>query len=380
MSKEIKILIVDDTPMNVAIITGFLKEHYEIEMAESGVQALEILATHHFDLILLDVMMPEMDGYEVCKKIKANSDTQDIPVIFVTSLTSAEEQLQGLEAGAEDYIPKPVNKEVLLTKIQKTFDNKQLIQQQQNQITNAHSAVMTALENMNELNTLSNYFSDVSLVNNYDNLMEHIINVLTIFGIKQALIKIKLEGEEDLYSSTTGHVKPMEIELIKKLEDKGNIYSYKTVTIFNYLNLNVLIYDLPMDKPDLFGRLKDHISMMLQGSIKIVQSISSQKQFKQLVKTQQFQNEKLSELVNTIENVLEIIEDQQHRYQETNKSIMNNLFDKVQTSFYHLGLTEAQEQNLLAMITDTDNEIQDLFDKNVELENKFALLRALIKM
>jgi len=380
MSKEIKILIVDDTPMNVAIITGFLKEHYEIEMAESGVQALEILATHHFDLILLDVMMPEMDGYEVCKKIKANSDTQDIPVIFVTSLTSAEEQLQGLEAGAEDYIPKPVNKEVLLTKIQKTFDNKQLIQQQQNQITNAHSAVMTALENMNELNTLSNYFSDVSLVNNYDNLMEHIINVLTIFGIKQALIKIKLEGEEDLYSSTTGHVKPMEIELIKKLEDKGNIYSYKTVTIFNYLNLNVLIYDLPMDKPDLFGRLKDHISMMLQGSIKIVQSISSQKQFKQLVKTQQSQNEKLSELINTIENVLEIIEDQQHRYQETNKSIMNNLFDKVQTSFYHLGLTEAQEQNLLAMITDTDNEIQDLFDKNVELENKFALLRALIKM
>ena len=137
---------------------------------------------------------------------------------------------------------------------------------------------------------------------------------------------------------------------------------------------------MPTGDESKYGRLKDNLSSVLQGVTKQLEAIWEHKKFLRLMLKQQQQNNKLSDLVSTIESVLEIIEGQQHHYQETNKAIMNKLLEKVQQSFYHLGLTENQEQQLLGMVTDTDNEIQELFDKNLELEQRIAMLRSLINL
>ena len=103
-----RLLIVDDDPNNIRLLASiFDDEHHEILFATNGSQAVEIAVKEQPDLILLDVMMPEMDGYEVCRFLKADSLTQTIPVIFVTSHSDVKEEILGLEVGAADYISKP---------------------------------------------------------------------------------------------------------------------------------------------------------------------------------------------------------------------------------------------------------------------------------
>ena len=102
------LLLVDDTPANIAILVDLLNPHYDLKIATRGAQALQICAkAERIDLILLDVMMPEMDGYEVCQILRSNPDTQGIPVIFLTGKTEVDDVVQAFEVGANDYVPKP---------------------------------------------------------------------------------------------------------------------------------------------------------------------------------------------------------------------------------------------------------------------------------
>ena len=112
------ILIVDDAPSNLAILSRVLQPHYDVLAAPSGERALEIAArTPKPDLILLDVMMPGMDGYTVLARLRENPDTLEIPVIFVTGLDSTEDEEHGLELGAVDYIAKPYRPQIILARV-----------------------------------------------------------------------------------------------------------------------------------------------------------------------------------------------------------------------------------------------------------------------
>lgn len=105
-----RILIVDDEPKNIAILVNLLEEKgYRVRAARDGKYALRSLEAETVDLILLDIMMPEMSGFEVCEKLKENSRTASIPVIFLTALEEIKDKIKGLELGAVDYITKPFN-------------------------------------------------------------------------------------------------------------------------------------------------------------------------------------------------------------------------------------------------------------------------------
>jgi sigma-B regulation protein RsbU (phosphoserine phosphatase) len=113
-----RILVVDDTPANIQIVAGILKEKgYQLSVATNGQQALEALERIRPDLILLDVMMPVMDGFETCRRLKASAAWREIPVIFLTSKTDTTDIVTGFEIGAVDYVAKPFNAHELLARI-----------------------------------------------------------------------------------------------------------------------------------------------------------------------------------------------------------------------------------------------------------------------
>ena len=113
-----RILVVDDAPANIQAVTAILREHgYQISVATNGRQALSVLERVRPDLILLDVLMPEMDGFEACRRIKHNPAYQDIPIIFLTAKTDATDIVRGFELGAVDYVPKPFNAYELLARV-----------------------------------------------------------------------------------------------------------------------------------------------------------------------------------------------------------------------------------------------------------------------
>ena len=113
------ILVVDDTPENLMLMATLLRERYRVRVANTGAKALALAEAEAApDLILLDVMMPEMDGYEVCRILKANPRTSDIPVIFLTARTDAQDEEAGLKLGAIDYISKPISPAIVMARIE----------------------------------------------------------------------------------------------------------------------------------------------------------------------------------------------------------------------------------------------------------------------
>jgi len=119
------LLVVDDTPDNLTLMSGLLKHLYKVKVANSGEKALSYMQTHEIpDLILLDIMMPGLSGYEVLGQLKSNEKTRDIPVIFLTAMSAMEDEKKGLELGAVDYITKPISPPIVLARIKTHLQNK----------------------------------------------------------------------------------------------------------------------------------------------------------------------------------------------------------------------------------------------------------------
>lgn len=120
-----RILIVDDSPVEIKIICHFLGAQYDYEEAHGGPEALEMAAASLPDLILLDIIMPDMDGFEVCRRLKADTRTAAIPVLFITAITNSQSIIDGFEAGGQDYITKPFCARELKARIKAQLDLKQ---------------------------------------------------------------------------------------------------------------------------------------------------------------------------------------------------------------------------------------------------------------
>ncbi|NGZ83928.1 response regulator [Duganella aceris] len=111
------VLIVDDTPDNITLLSTLLRDKYNTKVATNGATALQIVASSRVDLVLLDIMMPEMDGFETCRRLKADPQSSAIPVVFLTAKSQMEDEEMGRSVGAVDFLRKPVNPAQLFARV-----------------------------------------------------------------------------------------------------------------------------------------------------------------------------------------------------------------------------------------------------------------------
>ncbi|HKJ31126.1 MAG TPA: hybrid sensor histidine kinase/response regulator [Balneolales bacterium] len=183
------ILIVDDVPQNIQVLgTNLRNKNYEIAVAQNGKQALQVAEEIYPDLILLDIMMPEMDGYEVCERLKEKGDTKDIPVILLTGKTETEDILKGFEVGAADYITKPYNSAELLARVKTHLELKQSrneLRKKNNELIklNEHKNTFFSMVSHDLRNPLMGFLNLAEILkDDYDNLddarVKQFINLL----------------------------------------------------------------------------------------------------------------------------------------------------------------------------------------------------------
>jgi phosphoserine phosphatase RsbU/P len=133
MIEKQRILVVDDERFNVNVLVDLLKNNYKMMVAKNGMQALKAVASQLPDLILLDIMMPEMDGYEVCRRLKSDDATKHIPVIFVSAMGQENDETKGLELGAVDYITKPISPSIVKARVKTHLELHRAYQQLESQ-------------------------------------------------------------------------------------------------------------------------------------------------------------------------------------------------------------------------------------------------------
>jgi DNA-binding response OmpR family regulator len=211
MPTQVKILIVDDEKMNREVLVALLKPHYKIMVVKNGRQALKAAARldQQPDLILLDIMMPGMDGYEVCRCLKADELTRQIPVIFITALGDVEDESRGLQLGAVDYITKPVSLPIVLARVKTHLQLRKMqrLLEEKNQALQEVARLRDDVEHilrhdlkspLNAIVTAPTLFSNKHLFTDEDKLL------LTI--IEQAGHKMlkMINNSLDLYKMETG--------------------------------------------------------------------------------------------------------------------------------------------------------------------------------
>ena len=206
-----RILIVDDTLQNIQVLGTVLREqNYQINVAQNGMQALESVGKVPPDLILLDVMMPEMDGFEACKRLKADEDTRDIPVIFLTAKVETEDVVHGFDLGAVDYVTKPFNATELLARVHTHLELRRLRRELQEyneqleekvaertaDLQRAHKQLQLQVRELEGRDRLAQAQMNASEA---DQVYEQVLSVLTmVLGVSQAKVYRFDEGEGQL--------------------------------------------------------------------------------------------------------------------------------------------------------------------------------------
>src|SRR5437879_1440710 len=154
------ILVVDDTAQNVKLLADLLTaKGYRAVTAASGAQALAVVEREHPDLVLLDVVMPEMSGYEVCRKIRDNPASAMLPVVMVTALDPGQERVKGIEAGADDFLTKPINQPELLARVRSLLRVKALHDELTELNRTLEARVATQVAQLENLGRLKRFFS-----------------------------------------------------------------------------------------------------------------------------------------------------------------------------------------------------------------------------
>ncbi len=234
IKKEDRILIVDDTMENVQLLGGFLKkEGYQISMAQNGLQALESVKVVPPDLILLDIMMPEMDGYEICKRLKADPETKEIPIIFLTAKIETEDILKGFRLGAVDYLTKPYNMEELaarsnahleLRRARKEIEKQKTIVENQNEELIEAAKLQEDVDQIirhdlkTPLNSIIGYPQVLLRSKNITEKEKKFINIISESGYRMLnMINLSL----DLFKMETGvyQLDPVPVDIIKVLKN-----------------------------------------------------------------------------------------------------------------------------------------------------------------
>ncbi|HAU28803.1 MAG TPA: PleD family two-component system response regulator [Rhodospirillaceae bacterium] len=207
------VLVVDDFPPNAKLLAVKLSnEYYDVIMAEDGFQALEKAQKEHPDIILLDVMMPRMDGFEVCRRLKANPETQSIPVVMVTALTETADRVRGLEAGADDFLSKPINDLPLFARVRSLIRLKMMMDQwrvrSQNpeQVSNAmlmaevttKARILVADELPGDLEKMKKFLEKDEHVLTFAGDPEEVLDILAREDFDATIISLTLPGDAGL--------------------------------------------------------------------------------------------------------------------------------------------------------------------------------------
>jgi len=241
------ILIVDDNPQSIDIIGEILKPYYRRQVARSGEKALAIAASDlQPDLILLDVMMPGIDGYEVCRQLKADKKTRTIPVIFITAKNEIEDEAKGLEIGAVDYITKPVIPLVLLARVKTHLELKKAREdlEKQNEILKENVRLREDVDRITRhdlktpLSSIIGFPDAIKIAGDLNEEQTEMLDMIEDSGYKMLdMINLSL----DLYKMETGKYKfdPVPVNLLavvnkifKEIRDEIEARELSTVVLF----------------------------------------------------------------------------------------------------------------------------------------------------
>lgn len=364
------VLIIDDDSFSRKIAARVLGDDYEIANAVDGKEGVAKAMALQPDIILLDVEMPNMNGYQACKALKQSKSTESIPVIFISSHTTPEEQLKGYEAGADDFILKPFEKKVLQAKVKLLCASRVRHEQLRLDMLEAQKTAMTAMMGSSELGMAMQFMERTLSIDNYDSLADAIFQVTNNLSLNCSLMFHADDAE--LFFSSLEKVRPLEHDVMVMLAEKGRIFDFGCRTQINYSRASLLIKNMPLEDSDRYGRIKDMVPFLLSASEAKIIAIQAKHDLDN-------QMSLLNETMETVKVNLHNQAEQLHKANESALSILNNLLNEYEKKIPYLGLEEDQEVYLIKHLDDAILEAKQEIESGEKSKQGFADILVLLQ-
>ena len=361
-SPHATVLLVDDDPDLINIHSTYLKLlGFTSLQAEDGKSAIAVLDEHptDVDIILSDVVMPEMSGYEFCRAVKDKEETKDIPFLFVSSHTTLEEKLKGYAVGGDDYITKPIAPEELSLKINALLDARNKSKQLNERLAETHNAAMQAMTYSSDLGQVLEFYKNSLNAKSFEELAEFLFEVTESYGLNATLQIIT--PEKTFCLTAKGVASPLESNVIELSRSKGRFFDFGTRTVINYEDFSLLVKNMPVDDPERYGMFKDTLGSLcnaIEARVKLlmVNSVAS----------------KNEEIVDTVKETLEEVEDIFRKTQLGNVAAIEKLSDELEEAMLtKLGLTEQQEDSIREIVKACLENTNKVYEESLTLHNMF---------
>lgn len=264
MSDDAKILIVEDDAFNRDLFEAALEDKYRLLQAENGRDALMIAAAECPDLILLDVELPDVDGYEVARQLRQRAVGGEVPVIFVSGRDRIEDRLQGYEAGGDDYVVKPFEREELLAKIGRLLRSAAERKNLDAFAQSASQTAITAMTSMSEMGALLQALQSFGACADHTALADAMLAGLGLYGLKGIA---QVRGADGATSrNARGVANPLESAAVSHMAGMERIVQFRNRLAVNYPHVTLMVQDMPVDDPDRCGRLRDHLAVLAESA------------------------------------------------------------------------------------------------------------------
>ena len=362
MSNErLSILVVDDNADNRDLLEDIFEDDFDVTCVASGQECLNAAAKGKYDLVLLDINMPGMDGYEVCRQLKANVDTAMIPIVFVSALASTEERLRGYEVGAEDYITKPFKDQEIADTVAKVVEHRLKTMAFEKQSKEAMSTAFQAMTNSAELGYIIQYLQGSYESKTIDELADNLLATTQNFGLNCCLM-FRWRYQKDFYGCANNSI---EAKVLDRFCEGERIVNFGARTLINDNHVSLLIKNMPLDKPEDYGRIKDNLTVLVSGTEARTKAIEIENQLDEERKGG------LQAILLNSQDKLQEIHALIEKQESNTRSVINSISSRVEDIIFSLGLDESQEQVILSAIDSGVDELNVLSQFSAEIEQSF---------
>lgn len=365
MSEKASILVVDDDDFMRELFAEALNKNYRVIASESGADALMLAQNERPDVIILDVEMPGMDGYETCRRLKEMDAMAGIPVIFVSAHDEIEDRLMGYEAGGEDYIIKPFDPQELEAKVAqllKAVSERAALKQMASYAT---TTAMTAMTSMSEMGALLETLKKFNACNDSKTLAEAALQGLALYSL-QGAIQIR-SPEETLTRNNQSWASPLEVSVINHMAKMERITQFQSKLCISYPGVSLLVHDMPLEDADRCGRLRDHLAMLVEGVEVRIQGIKAANESRQ-------RGEAIERAVGRITGTLKEIDSAQRQSHVGTRIAFSALIDRIEKALISVALTESQDKFLSAIVRDGIEKIINAQSSEVDIQDKLTTI------
>ena len=356
-----RVLVVDDEGSARTLHRTALSSQFDVETASSGEQALQICHEYLPDLVLLDVSMSSMNGYETCRKLR---EFTDIPIIFVTTHESMEDHMQAFDAGGDDIITKPVVREILLRKVALAISRKNVHKNLTIEKNSLQHMAMNFLSAVGESGVLQKFMQSSLTCSTPKELGKYLVAAITDLG----LLCNVLIRDENAAVILTSRGEPNEIEraILEHADSMGRIFQFKQNLVVNFDRVSVIVSNMPGEDEEKSGRIRDNVAMLAEMTDTLCENVDMRQ-------ASMARAEQLQVAMTAAVMAIETLNENQHLAQMDARLLLQEMVDTLEKTYSWLGTSRQEEFKISQTMYDSVDKILKLLKTTgAESDKEFA--------